>query len=130
MQLGSFFSCVTSRGGLDLDGGLAVSGGELPVSGTSGMAQAPATSAAHRWVVATFDTQSAGSTVEVVDADGTVLHSWTPDMDFTTVSFSSADVQSGQTYTVVVDGTEVATATAGEFAGGGGGSGGGRGPHG
>jgi hypothetical protein len=48
-----------------------------------------------------------------------VLDSWTGEKAFASVVFSSAEVESGAEYTVVVDGTEVASATAGEFTGGG-----------
>ncbi|RBY75366.1 hypothetical protein DQ239_16970 [Blastococcus sp. TF02-09] len=107
------------NGALDLDGGLAVSGGTLLVTGSAGMAQAPATDSAQGWVAATFDAQAAGASVQVVSADGEVLDSWTGEKAFASVVYSSAATESGSEYTVVVDGTEVATVTAGEFTGGG-----------
>ena len=80
------------------------------------MAGAPDTSSAQGWVSATFDAaQLAGSSVEILAADGTVV-------------YSSVDIDSGAEYQVVVDGGTT-TATAGEHTGGGmgGGMGGGRG---
>ncbi|MGY1840642.1 MULTISPECIES: carbohydrate-binding domain-containing protein [unclassified Modestobacter] len=105
------------NGALDVQNGLVVSGGDLLVTGSSGMAQAPVTSSEQAWVAATFDSQDAGSTVQIVSADGTVLGSWVAGKAFALVTFSSADVESGAEYTVVVDGAEVATTTAGEFTG-------------
>ncbi|SFT56920.1 hypothetical protein SAMN05660657_01620 [Geodermatophilus amargosae] len=142
----------SGNGSLDLDGGLAISGGTLLAAGNSGMAQSPADSSAQGWVAATPDwTVSEGTVVSVVASDGTVLATYTAQVDFSSLVYSSADVQSGAEYSVVSGGSasgdevgglssggdagdgEVATATAGEaLAGGmgggpGGGPGGGRG---
>jgi hypothetical protein len=64
------------------------------------------------WVVAAFDSRAAGSTVRIVRADGTVVGGWTAGTEFSRVEYSSADVESGVVYTVLVDGAAVATVTA------------------
>lgn len=110
---------MDGNGAIDVQNGLEVSGGSLLVSGSSGMAEAPMTSSPQAWVAATVSTQAAGATVEIRTAEGDVLHSWTAEKEFASVVYSSADVVSDAAYTVVTDGTEVATATAGEFTGGG-----------
>jgi len=131
------------NGALDADGTISVSGGVLLAAGSSGMAQAPSTDSAQGWVAATIDTQAAGTTVQVVSTDGEVLASYTVEKEFSSLVYSSADVQGGAGYTVTAGGsatgeevgglasdgdasgaTTLATATAGEFAGGGMGGGG------
>lgn len=109
---------MDGNGALDFQNGFDISGGTLLVTGSSGMAEAPETSSAQGWVAASFTTQAAGAEVEVVSADGEVLGTWTADKAFATVVYSSAAVESGAGYSVLVDGAEVATPTAGEFTGG------------
>lgn len=135
------------NGAIDADGTPSVTGGTLVAAGSSGMAMAPGTDG-QGWVSATFDTaQPAGTTLAVVAADGTVVATFTPAKDITSLVLSAAGITSGETYTVVSGataagdafagyttggdasgGTEVATVTAGEHTGGmGGGMGGGPG---
>ncbi len=93
------------------------------------MVGAPDTSSAQGWVSATFDAaQAAGSSVEILAADGTLVDPYTAVKDFSSLIYSSVDIDSGAEYQVVVDGGTT-TATAGEHTGGGmgGGMGGGRG---
>jgi len=54
-----------------------------------------------------------------------VVGSFTAEKDAASVVFSAADVTSGETYTVTVNGTGAGSATAGEAAAGGGMGGGG-----
>ena len=72
-------------------------------------------------------TITAGSSFEILSADGTVIATYPAAKDFSSVIYSSADIESGVEYQVVVDG-EATTVTAGEHTGGmGGGMDGGRG---
>jgi hypothetical protein len=90
------------NGALDLDGSLDVSGGVLLAAGSAGMAQAPATSSAQGWVAATLDSGvSAGTTVQVVDADGNVVATYTAVKDVASLVYTSPDVERGAGYTVV-----------------------------
>jgi hypothetical protein len=68
-------------------------------------------------VAATFDAaQAAGSSVEILAADGTVVDTYTAVKDFSSLIYSSADIDSGAEYQVVVDGGTT-TVTAGELPG-------------
>ncbi|MFN8194433.1 MAG: carbohydrate-binding domain-containing protein [Nocardioidaceae bacterium] len=108
------------NGALDVNGTLEISGGTLVALGSAGMAEAPETDSEQAWLAATLDsTGAAGSTITVTDSDGTVVLEHVADKEFASVVFSSADLESGATYTVSVDGTEVATVTNGEAPAGG-----------
>jgi len=88
----------------------------------------PGLASTQGWVAATFATvQAAGTSVQIVSADGDVVATYTSDKEFSSLVFSSADVSSGATYSLAADGSTLATVTAGEFTGGGMGGGGMRG---
>ena len=53
-----------------------------------------------------------GSVITVQDADGRTLYTATALGSMSSVIFSSSDIKEGETYTVLVDGTSVGTATA------------------
>ena len=53
-----------------------------------------------------------GSVITVQDASGKTLYTATAFGSMSSVIFSSADIKEGETYTVIVDGTSVGTATA------------------
>lgn len=109
---------------LDVNGTLEVSGGTLVALGSAAMAEAPETDSSQAWLAATLDTTgAAGSTITITDSEGTVVLEHVADKDFASVVFSSDEVEAGATYTVSVDGTEVATVTAGEAPAGGMGTG-------
>jgi hypothetical protein len=63
--------------------------------------------------------QAAGTTVQIVSADGDVVATYTADKDFSSLVYSSADVAGGDSYSLLADGSTLATVTAGEFTGGG-----------
>lgn len=112
------------NGALDVNGTLDVSGGTLVATGSAGMVVAPSTDSAQAWIAATLGTTAAaGTEVVVTDGDGTEVASWTPEKDYASVVWSSADLEQGATYTVAVGGTST-TVTAGEAPAGTGGPGG------
>ncbi|TBN56516.1 carbohydrate-binding domain-containing protein [Glaciihabitans arcticus] len=118
------------NGALDVNGSFTISGGELLAAGSSGMAVTPGEDSEQVTVAATFDqTLAAGTLVEITAADGTVLATFEATKDFSSIVYSSADVEDGAEYSFVVDGTSAATATGGvALAGGVGGMPGGGGP--
>ena len=99
----------------------------------------PDSSSPQSFVAFTFDSaQPAGTVVSVVDADGTVLATFTASKQFSSLVYSSPDVAAGAQLQAMVGGTAAgesvgglstegdatgataaATATAGEFTGGG-----------
>ena len=118
----------SGNGALDANGTFTVSGGVLAAAGSSGMAVSPSADSAQVSVAATFNTLPAGTVVTIVDSDGASVGSFESSKEFSSLVFSSADIQSGVDYSFTVDGAVVATATGGEeLAGGMGGPGGGMG---
>ncbi|MGW2095364.1 carbohydrate-binding domain-containing protein [Promicromonospora sukumoe] len=101
------------NGTLDSAGALTVDGGTLLAVGTSSMLQTPG-DGSEGWVSATFDTLGAGTELTVVDSSGNVVAEVTLARDTQSVVLASADVTAGDTYTVRADGTEVTSVTAGE----------------
>lgn len=122
------------NGAIDADGAISVTGGTLFAAGSSGMAMAPG-EGSQTFVSASFDTQQAGSVVQVVK-DDEVVASFASPKAFANVLFTSPDLTDGE-YQIYVGGTpsgddlggftsggergsaaSVATVTANEAAGG------------
>lgn len=102
------------NGALDVNGTFEVTGGTLVATGSSGMMVAPSTDSAQGWIATALSaTAAAGSEVVITDADGAEVAAYTFEKDFASVVFSSADITSGETYTVTVDDSST-TVTAGE----------------
>ena len=113
-------------GALDYAGTGTITGGTLIAAGSSGMAQSLSSDAQGVMLLALSGVQSAGSTVTVKDADGTLLASFTPEKAYTSVVISAPGMESGGTYTVACGGEsrsvtlEGYTYSEGGFGGGGG----------
>ncbi|MDN4162980.1 carbohydrate-binding domain-containing protein [Nocardioides abyssi] len=102
------------NGAVDVNGTFDVSGGTLLATGSAGMMVAPSPDSPQAWVsTALPGAAAAGSEVVITAADGTQIASYTVEKDFASVTFSSADLEHGATYTVTVDGTDTEV-TAGE----------------
>ncbi|MCW2738829.1 carbohydrate-binding domain-containing protein [Nocardioides sp.] len=94
------------NGALDVNGTFEVTGGTLMAAGTSGMMVAPSTDSAQGWIAAALSTTAAaGSEVVIADDSGAQVATYTIAKDFTSVVFSSPDIEQDATYTVTVDGT-------------------------
>lgn len=103
------------NGSIDADGEVLVSGGTLVAAGTADMLVTPSAGSEQSWLAASFtDTVQAGSVLTVSAADGTVVAEVTTAVTAQALVLSEAALVSGETYTVSVDGTQVASATAGE----------------
>ena len=115
------------NGALDSNGGLTVTGGTVLAIGSAGMAESPDASSPQQWIAATVS-GAAGDTVEIRDASGQAVATFTAEKSFASIVYTSAGLTDGATYTVVVNGSSAATVTEGTaIAGGmGGGPGGGR----
>lgn len=104
------------NGAIDADGTFTISGGELVATGSSGMAMAPDTASPQASLLALLDAwQPAGSTVTVVDTAGATVYGFVAAKEFSSVVLSVPGLVAGETYDVVVDGTVVGSATAGEY---------------
>lgn len=157
---GGLLRVDASGDGLDSNGDLAITGGEVYVSGptdsgngtfdsngtftldgglvlgigSTGMMETPAQESKQNTLVVTGSGYAAGSVVEVRNAEGSALVSWTAPKQFTSVICSSPDIELGATYGVYVDGelleeivaTDVVSGAVGSFGGGNRGNRGGR----
>ena len=95
---------------LDFDTACEANGGTLIAVGMSGMAQAPTKGVS---VVFSNVSISSGKTIAVKDSSGNTLYSATGKKNANHVVFTSSAVTSGQSYTLYVNGSAAATATAG-----------------
>lgn len=98
----------SANGALDYDSSFALSGGVLAAAGSVGMAQTPGQSSSQPSVMVYFSqSQTAGSAYLLTDAGGTVLLSFTPQKDFQCVVFSSPELKTGSGYRIYesADGT-------------------------
>ncbi|MFP5282185.1 MAG: carbohydrate-binding domain-containing protein [Actinomycetes bacterium] len=102
------------NGALDVNGSFTVSGGLLVAAGSAGMAVAPGSDSPQGWVSATLDTPvEAGTTLQVVDAEGTVVATFVTGKSVQNLVFSSADIAAGEEYGVYAGGTASGASTGG-----------------
>ncbi|MCD8004362.1 MAG: carbohydrate-binding domain-containing protein [Oscillospiraceae bacterium] len=86
---------------LDYDTTATITGGTFIGTGAYTMAQTFSNS--QQGVVAvSVGSQEAGTAITLTDADGNVLFSYAPELDFAVVILSSADIVSGESYTITV----------------------------
>lgn len=88
---------------LDYASTATVSGGTMIIAGMDGMAQGFSSGTQAFAMVSA--TGSAGSTIQIVSADGTVLASFTAPKQFDNVVVSAPGMTDNQTYQLLVDGT-------------------------
>ena len=99
----------SANGTFDSGTGFTVNGGVLLGAGSAGMMETPGGDSAQNVVIVSGSGQ-AGSMVEIRDAAGSVLVSWTVPKSFSVVTFSMPEITVGETYAVYVDGTQAASA--------------------
>lgn len=93
------------NGTIDSNGEAVISDGTIVGSGSSGMAESFSESSTQASVLYGLESAyEAGSEIQVMDSEGTVLLSWTADKSFTSIQFSSADIVVEETYTISIDG--------------------------
>lgn len=105
----------SSNGALDANGDLSVTGGTVLALGSGGMEQAPSDSSTQGWVMLSGQVE-AGQEAEIVDASGATIGTVTAAKATGAVIYSSADIEAGASYELVIDGSSVGTAVAGEAA--------------
>lgn len=102
----------SGNGALDYNGTFEVSGGELIAVGASGMAMNISSSSSQDGVLINLTSSvSANSTFTIKDSSGTTIASVTSPKAFQSVSFSSDELSTGETYTYYVNGTQTGTFT-------------------
>ena len=105
----------SGNGALDANGDLSVTGGTVLALGSGGMEQAPSDTSTQGWVMLSGQVE-AGQEAEIVDASGTTIGTVTAAKATGAVIYSSAEVEAGASYELVIDGSSVRTAVAGEAA--------------
>lgn len=84
---------------LDYDTSAVITGGTFIGSGASGMAQT--FSSSEQGVISiNMGSQAAGTTITITDTEGNTLATFSPELPFSIIIFSSPSVVSGETYTV------------------------------
>lgn len=89
----------SGNGALDYAGSATITGGTVIASGYSGMAQNFGSESTQGAMLVSFS--SAGNdTITLMDADGNILLTYTPEKTYDCVVISSPDIIKGETYTV------------------------------
>ncbi len=120
----SFIKSTADNGGMDCDGTFTATGGTIIYGGT-GVGNTPGNASTQSYAYFTGSI-SAGDTVSLLSGNSTIV-TFTAPLAAQYLAISTPDVVSGQSYTLVKNGTQLASATAGTGGGGMGGFGGGRG---
>ncbi len=116
----------SGNGALDSSGEAVITGGTVVAAGSSGMAETfGASSTQGSILLNTAERHAAGTKIELLDASGSVLLEYTPSKSFNSVVISCAGIQKGETYSVRID-SETAEITMDEISYGSGNSFGGR----
>ena len=86
---------------LDYDSSAVITGGTFIGTGAMGMAQSFSNS--EQGVIAvSVGNQAAGTQITLKDADGKVIISYAPELNFAVVILSSPEIKKGQTYAIEV----------------------------
>ena len=110
---------TSGTGALDVNGSFEVSGGVLLAAGSSGMVVSPAAGSAQGWISATLTSAvKAGSVVQIVDGNGTVVATFVTAKTAQSIVFSSAAITSGAQYQIYIGGTATGTGVGGLSEGG------------
>jgi len=104
------------NGALDYLGGFKITGGFLAAVGSAGMAQAPDQSSSQYSFLVNFTSpQSAGTIIHIQNSAGENLLTFEPNKTYQSLTFSSAQLANGETYTIYLGGSASGTATGGLY---------------
>lgn len=112
---------------LDFDSSGTISGGTFVGTGASGMAQNFSTSSVQGVIFTSCSTQAAGTKITLKDASGNVVISHTADQDFSCVILSHPNIVKGETYTLTIGSSSTDITMSSTVYGSGSGMGGGMG---
>ena len=96
---------------LDYDTSASITGGTFIGTGAASMAQTFDNSE-QGVITTTIDKTDAQSTFELIDSDGNIIITYTPELSYEYIILSSPEILTGETYTLNVNGTQVAEITA------------------
>ena len=100
----------TSGGDGAIDGSsFNVSGGTVIAVGSNQMSMGLSQTSAQCGFLVSFPTQAAGSELTLTDQEGNKLTSYTPKKEYSSLVYSSDALQIGNTYSLLVNGSSVAT---------------------
>ncbi len=102
----------SGNGAMDFAGTCSNNGAVLIAAGSSGMAQAPASSSKINCVMATVSAVSGGTKVTVTDKSGNAVVEYTPSKNFSNIVISAPQLVTGTTYTLNVGGSSAGSFTA------------------
>lgn len=88
----------SGNGALDYNGEGVITGGIFVAVGSSGMAQNFSNSSTQGAILVTVNTQTAGSSISLMDSNGNELVSWTTDKEYASVGVSCPEITVGETY--------------------------------
>lgn len=100
------------NGAVDYNGTCDNSGAVLIAAGSSGMAQAPASSSKVNCIQVAFSSVSGGTKVTVTDKSGNVVVEYTPTKNFASIVISAPQLVTGTTYTLNIGGSSAGSFTA------------------
>lgn len=100
----------TSGGDGAIDGSsFNVSGGTVVAVGSSQMAMGLTQGSAQCGFLVSFTTQPAGSELTVMDSDGNLIASYSPEKEYSSLVYSSDLLEIGKTYSILVNGETIAS---------------------
>lgn len=106
----------SGNGALDYAGTFNILGGVLIAAGSAGMAQAPSDSSSQNAVLVNFDSVlTAGTLIHVQDSVGKTIFTFAPDKDFQSVVFSTPELITGDSYSILIGGISDGDETYGLF---------------
>ncbi len=107
------------NGALDYDAGFNMTGGWLVAAGSAGMAQTPGSySAQNSLLVYLGSPQPAGTLFHIQNSAGEDILTFAPGKQYQSVAFSSPNLVSGETYTIILGGSSSGTVIDGLYQGG------------
>lgn len=97
------------NGIIDSGSGFTMNGGTVLGVGSSGMLETPEEDSKQRTIVYAGVDGTANTIVAVKDSSGKILAELTSTRSFTTVIMSSTEIQEGEEYTILINGSPIAT---------------------
>ncbi len=99
-------------GALDYDSDFLISGGKLALAGSTGMLQTPGTESTQNTIVVIYsETQVAGTRAALANSAGDVLAEFEPDKDYASIQFSAESITEGETFTLYSGDTKLCDIT-------------------
>lgn len=107
------------NGAIDYNGSFSITGGLLVAAGSSGMAEAPASSSDQYSLLVKFNSTKSGGTIFHIETDsGEEIITYKPSKNYQSVAFSSPDLEKGKSYSIYTGGSSTGEETDGLYSGG------------